>query len=409
MPLTDVAIRNAKAKAKPYKLADGGGLYVLVNPDGSKYWRLKYRYGGKEKLLALGVYPQVRVSEAREYRDEAKRVLKSNRDPSLVRKEQKRAAEISSANTFEAVAREWVEQQAHRWIAAHTKRVLDSLVDNAFPVLGFRPINEIGAPELLSALRKIESRGALETAHRVLQRCNAIFRYAISTGRCERNPAVDLRGALKAPKRANYAALSATDLPDFLNKLEVYDGHLQTKVALKLLVLTFVRSGELRAAEWSEFDLERAEWRIPAERMKMRTPHIVPLSRQALNLLEQLKPLTGHGRFLFPNQSKPQACMSENTMLYALYRMGYHSRTTGHGFRATASTVLNEQGWKADAIERQLAHAERNKVRAAYHRSEYLEERRKMMQHWADYLEAIQTGAQVLPFKPSNGRTAKAS
>lgn len=399
MALTDVEIRNAKAAKQPYKLADGGGLYVLVNPGGSKYWRLKYRFAGKEKLLALGVYPLVRAAQAREARDEAKRLLNDGRDPATVRKEEKRTAQVSAANTFEALAREWVEQQRNRWTPNHAERVLNSLVTDVFPEIGFRPIAELTAPELLAVLRKIESRDALETASRVYQRCGAVFRYAVITGRCERSPAADLRGALKAPKRMNRAALSAADLPEYLAKLEAYDGHLQTKLGLKLLALTFVRTGELRGAEWAEIDFEHAEWRIPAERMKMRAAHIVPLSRQALAVLEQLKPLTGGGRLLFPNQSKPDACMSENTMLYALYRMGYHSRATGHGFRATASTILNEHGWKPDVIERQLAHAERNKVRAAYHRSEYLPERRNMMQAWADHLDALAAGAKVTPIR----------
>jgi integrase len=395
VPLSEIAIRSAKPREKPYKLTDGGGLYVLVNPDGSKYWRLKYRFGGKEKLLSLGVYPEVRGAEAREQRDQAKRLLKAGSDPSRVRKAQKRAALLSATNTFEAIAREWVESKRNRWTPEHADRVLSSLEEEIFPDLGARPIIEIAAPELLATLRKIESRGALETAKRVLQRSHAVFLYAIATGRCERSPAADLRGALKTPKRNNRAALSAADLPEFLRKLDAYDGHKQTRLALKLQVLTFVRPGELRAAEWSEFDRDKAEWRIPPERMKMRAPHVVPLSRQALAVLEELKALTGRGRFLFPNQSKPDACISENTMLYAIYRMGYHSRATGHGFRATASTILNEQGWRADAIERQLAHAERNKVRAAYHRSEYLDERRKMMQAWADYLDALRAGASV--------------
>lgn len=399
MPLTDVAIRNAKARAKPYKLAAGGGLYVLVTPDGGKYWRLKYRFAGKEKLLALGVYPDVRGAEAREKRDAAKHQLKEHLDPSAVRKAQKYATATATANTFEAIAREWIELQRNRWTADHAARVLGSLEDEVFLDLGARPISDIMAPELLATLRKIEARGALETAQRVLQRCDAVFRYAVTTGRAERSPAADLKGALKAPKRSNRAALSAADLPEFLRKLDAYDGQLQTRLALKLQVLTWVRPGELRAAEWAEFDVDKAEWRIPAERMKMRAPHVVPLSRQAIAVLEELRPLTGKGRFLFPNQHTPGACISDNTMLYALYRMGYHSRATGHGFRATASTILNEQGWRADAIERQLAHAERNKVRAAYHRSEYLEERRKMMQAWADFIDGLGAGANVSPIK----------
>jgi Phage integrase central domain/Arm DNA-binding domain/Phage integrase family len=305
MALSDVRIRNANPALKQYELGDGGGLYVLVKPDGAKYWRFKYRFSGKEKLLALGVYPAVRVADARSARDDAKRLLAEGSDPSNARKEQKRATELSAANTFEALAREWVEQKRNAWTPAHAERVLDSLITNVFPDIGFRPIVEILAPQLLAVLRKIESRNALEVASRVYQRCGAVFRYAVATGRCERSPVADLRGALKAPKREHRAALSAADLPEYLRKLEAYDGHLQTKLALKLLALTFVRTGELRGAEWTEFDIEHSEWRIPAERMKMRAPHIVPLSRQALAVLEQLKPITGGGRFLFPPNTSP--------------------------------------------------------------------------------------------------------
>lgn len=405
--LTDLRCRKVQPREKPFKLFDSGGLYLLVSPggrrkpEGLKHWRLKYRIAGKEKLLALGVYPHVSIAHARTARDEAKRLLAEGRDPASARREEKRAALISAATTFEAVGREWVEQRRNRWTPDHAERVLDSLITDVFPTIGSRPIAEISAPELLHVLRKIEARGALEVASRVYQRCSAIFRYAVATGRCERSPVGDLRGALKAPKREHRPALLAADLPEYLRALHAYEGQLQTKLALKLLALTFVRSGELRGADWSEFDLEHAEWRIPAERMKMRAAHIVPLSRQALAVLAQLKPLTADQRFLFPNLHKPGTCMSENTMLFALYRMGYHSRATGHGFRATASTILNEHGWRADAIERQLAHAEKNKVRAAYHRSEYLAERRKMMQAWADYLDRAAYGAKTSSSKRS--------
>jgi integrase len=399
--LTNREVQAAKPREKAYKLADGGGLYVLVTPTSRKYWRWKYRFAGKEKLAALGVYPEVSLAGAREARDEHRAVLKSGRDPGTAKKQERLAAQISAANTFEAVALEWIEQQRHGWTADHVQRVIDSLQANAFPDLGARPVSEITPPELLAVLRKVEGRGALETAQRVLQRCNAVFRYAILTHRAERNPATDLRGAIKQPKTKNYAALAASDLPEFLRKLDAYQGRPETRLALKLLALTFVRTGELRHAEWAEFDQDTAEWRIPAERMKTRRPHIVPLSSQALAVLAQLRPLTGKSKYLFPNQSKLTEPMSENTILYALYRMGYHSRATGHGFRATASTILNEHGWKADAIERQLAHVERNQVRAAYHRSEYLDERRKMMQAWADYLDGLAAGAKVLPLRNS--------
>lgn len=399
MPLTDKAARAAKGREKPYKRADGGGLYLLITPDDRRYWRLKYRLAGKEKVFSIGVYPEVSIAEARIARDEARALIKSGRDPVVAKKQERLAAELSAANTFHAVALEWVEQNRNRWTPGHADRVLDSLKADIFPHLGERPISEIAAPELLAVLRKVEKRGALETAQRLLQRCGAVFRYAIVTHRANRNPAIDIRGSIRQPKRKNYAALSAADLPEYLRKLEAYDGQPLTKLALKLLALTFVRSGELRGAEWSEIDFDKAEWRIPAERMKMRAAHIVPLSRQALAVLEELKTLTGNGKLLFPGQSKADKPMSENTMLYALYRMGYHSRATGHGFRATASTILNEQSWRADAIERQLAHAERNKVRAAYHRSEYLPDRRKMMQAWADYLDALASGAKVVPIR----------
>ncbi len=397
MALSEIAIRNAKVEhgKAQRKLADGAGLYLLITADGSKYWRLKYRWHGKEKVLALGVYPDTKASDARAKRDEAKKLLREGRDPSAVRREQKQAAKAAAANNFEGVAREWVEKKRHEWTADHADAVLKSLEDNLFPDLGTRPISLVTAPELLATLRRIEAREAFETAQRLLQRCRAVFAYAVATSRAERNVAIDLTGALKAPVRSNRAALSSADLPEFLRKLDAYDGRLQTKLAMQLQALTFVRPGELRGAEWTEFDLDAAEWRIPAERMKMRTPHVVPLSRQALEVLEQLKRITGGNKYLFPNQAKPHAPMSENTVLFALYRMGYHSRATAHGFRATASTILNEQGWKPDAIERQLAHKERNRVRAAYHRSEYLDERRKMMQAWADYLDALKAGAKV--------------
>ena len=399
MPQTDKAIRNSRGRAKQYKLADGGGLYLLVKPNGKRYWRLKYRHADKEKLLALGVYPAVPLADARLARDEAKKLIKKRLDPLALKKQEQHVMQVASANTFEIVARDWIEKQKHRWIPAHTAAVLESLENDIFPDLGSRPITSITAPELLAPLRKIEKRGALETAGRVLQRCGSVFRYGIATGVCTYNPAGDLRGALAAPKRTNYAALSADELPEFLTKVQTYDGRPETKLALRLLLLTMVRSGELRGAEWGEIDVDAAQWRIPAERMKMRIPHIVPLSRQAQEAFEELRKLTGTGRFVFANLTNRAKVMSENTMLYALYRLGYHSRATGHGFRATASTILNEQGWKADAIERQLAHTEKNKVRAAYHRSEYLDERRKMMQAWADYLDSLASGPAVLAIR----------
>lgn len=389
MSLSDAKVRNAKSKSKPYKIADGEGMFLLVSPSGSKYWRLKYHYAGREKLLALGVYPEVSLTDARERRLQARKTLAAGNDPGDVKREAKRLAVLQTENAFETVAREWYEQRKHEWKPSSAKTTLKRLERHIFPKLGKRPISSISAPEILSMLRVIEGSGTLDTAQRVMQMCGQVFMYAIATGRAERNPVPDLRGALKTPVTKHHAYLKAADLPEFLKKLEAYDGALQTKLALRFLLLTYVRTIELRGAEWPEIDFKKAEWRIPAERMKMKELHIVPLSRQAVAVLRELQKHTGNRQHLFPNQHNPVSYMSENTMLYALYRMGYHSRTTGHGFRSTASTILNENGFMPDVIERQLAHCERNKVRAAYNHAQYLPERRKMMQWWADYLDGV--------------------
>lgn len=391
MPLTDVAIRNSKPAEKQIKLFDAGGLYLLLMPNGAKYWRLKYRFAGKERVLALGVYPEVSLAEAREQRDEARRKLRQKIDPNNERKQTKIQLFTAAANTFEKVSIEWLEKQKPRWSAKHSTKIERAFNRYIFPELGTRPISDITAPELLKVMRKMEARGIHETTMKVLQNCGVIFRYGIVTGRCERNPAADLKGALTRPQSKPQAALTQEELPTFLTQLNQYTGHPFTKYGLQLLILTFVRTSELREAEWSEIDLdaELPIWRIPAERMKMKSDHLVPLSHQAVAILRFLQPLSGHGKYVFPCQSTLRKPMSQNTMIYALYRMGYHSRATVHGFRATASTILNEQGWRADVIERQLAHSERNKVRAVYNRAEYLAERREMMQAWADYLDKI--------------------
>ncbi|MBN9286677.1 MAG: integrase [Gammaproteobacteria bacterium 39-13] len=391
MALTDVAIRHTKLPEKPIKLFDNGGLYLLVKPNGSKYWRLKYRFAGKEKVLALGVYPEISLANAREERDEARRKLRQNIDPSVERKQARIQAETAATSSFEIVANEWLEKQKLRWSLKHSTKIERAFKRYIFPDLATRPISDITAPELLKVMRKMEARGIHETAMKVLQNCGVIFRYGIITGRCERNPASDLKGALTRPQSKPQAALSQDELPTFLNQLNNYTGHIFTKCGLQLLVLTFVRTSELREAEWSEMDLDAdlPIWRIPAERMKMKSDHLVPLSHQAVTILRQLQPISGRGKYVFPCQSTPRKPMSQNTMIYALYRMGYHSRATVHGFRATASTILNEQGWRADVIERQLAHSERNKVRAVYNRAEYLAERREMMQAWADHLDGL--------------------
>lgn len=401
--LTATACNNTKPKEKPYRLSDEKGMYLEIMPNGSKYWRLKYRIGGKEKRLALGVFPEVSLAEAREKRDTARKLLNEGADPGAAKQDAKRAAKIATANSFEAIAREWLEHMKHKWSEGHhtyTKRRFEAYV---FPEIGNAPIAQINAPALLSVARKIEGKGTIETAHKVMNTCGQVFRYAVASGRCERDPVGDLKGAIKprpAPKHMN--ALNEKDLPDLLRKMDAYasdnGGELQTQYALQLLALTFVRTGELREATWTEFDLEKAEWRIPAERMKMKAPHVVPLSRQSIEVLEKLKALNGGYELVFPGV-RPSVAMSKNTVLFALYRMGYRGRMTGHGFRAVASTILNEMGFDADVIERQLAHAERNKVRAAYHRAEYLAERRKMMQQWADYLDSKKAGADVIPLR----------
>jgi integrase len=397
MALTDISVRRAKPQEKAYKLSDAKGMYLLVSVAGSKLWRLKYRFAGKEKTLALGIYPERSLAEARVKRDDARKLIYDGVDPGVVRKQDKRDRQLRSENTFEVVAREWHGKQRAKWTERHADYVLRRLSADVFPTLGSRPIAEIDAPELLDVLRKIEARGAVDIAHRAQQTCGQIFRYAAATGRAKYDPSPSLRGALQAADRVrHHAALSAVELPEFLGKLQNYDGDRQTKLALRLLLLTFVRTSELREAGWTEFNEEKSEWRIPAERMKMQREHIVPLSRQALEILRELRSSNGHRHYVFMNVANHEKPMSENTMLYAIYRMGYHSRATGHGFRATASTILNEQGWRPDVIERQLAHMERNKVRAAYHRSEYLAERRQMMQHWADFLDGLDAGANVV-------------
>jgi len=389
MSLTDAKVRNTKPTAKPFKLSDGGGLVLLVQPSGGKWWRYRYRFAGKEKMLALGAYPDISLADARERHAQARKVLVAGKDPGELKKEAKRLVAIKAENNLESIAREWHEQHIHEWVAHYARDVISRLETHIFPKLGNRPIADLNATEILSVLRVIENSGALDMAQRVMQTCGQVFRYAITTGRADHNPVTDLRGALKTPVKKHHAHLAADELPEYLQKCEVYDGELQTKLALKMLLLTFVRTTELRGAEWSEINFNKAEWRIPAERMKMKDQHIVPLSKQAIVILRELQKHTGNRQHLFPNRHNPVKCMSGNTMLYALYRMGYHSRTTGHGFRATASTILNEHGYPPDVIERQLAHCERDKVRAAYNHAQYLPERRKMMQWWADYLDGV--------------------
>lgn len=412
MPLTDTAIRNAKAGKKPLKLFDGGGLFLLVTPTGGKWWRLKYRFGGKEKLLSLGTYPDVPlagrkdkagnwIDGARERRDRARTLLAGGVDPGAARKAEKAAVGAAAASSFEAVAREWHKKRAGAWASATADTKLARLEADVFPEIGQRPIAELVAPELLKVLRKIESRGAHEVTRRVRQIMGQVFRYAIATGRAERDPAADLRDALEATKPVHRAALTdKAAVGALLRAVAGYEGDPVTRAALALAPLVFVRPGELRSAEWSEIDLDDATWRIPAQRMKMKDAHIVPLSRQAVAILRELRELTGHTTLVFPSIRSRARPTSANTLNAALRRLGYtKDEMTAHGFRTVASTLLHELGWPRDVIERQLAHAERNAVRAACNRAEHLPERRKMMQAWADYLDGLATGADVVSMK----------
>jgi integrase len=401
MPLTNTEIRNAKPSEKPIKLFDGGGLFLLIAPAGGKWWRLKYRFGGKEKLLSFGTYPEVSLSEAREKRDQARKLLAADVDPGENRKAQKAAKTDSHANSFEVIAREWFGKFSPNWVASHSDKIIRRLERDVFPWIGKQPISDITAPVLLATMRRIENRGAIETAHRALQNCSQVFRYAIATGRATRDPGADLRGALPPSKGKHHASITDPKaIGELLRAIVGYQGSLITKCALQLAPLFFVRPGELRKAEWAEFNFVTAEWRIPAERMKMREQHIVPLSAQAIAILKELQPLTGSGRYVFPGARTNGRPMSENTVNAGLRRLGYGSdQMTGHGFRSMASTLLNEQGWNRDAIERQLAHAERDTIRAAYNYAEHLPERRKMMQAWSNFLDELTLGAQVIPLK----------
>lgn len=375
-------------------------MAIEVRPNGGRYWRFRYRYAGKGKMLSLGAYPEVTLAEARRRRDEARKTLGEGTNPSVHRQVEKAAAQQAVSNSFEAVAREWIGRQDVAEVTAAKSRWL--LETYAFPEIGRRPIAEITPRELLTMLRKVESNGKLETAHRLKQKCSQIYRYAILEEKTEIDPTASLRGALKTTKARHYATVTEPKaIGALLRAIDGFEGQPATLAALRLAPLVFVRPGELRKADWAEFDLDAAEWRIPAERMKMHAAHLVPLSTQALTILRDLHPLTGSGRYVFPSVRTSSRPMSENTVNAALRRMGYtKEEMTGHGFRAMASSRLNEMGWTPDAIERQLAHAESNKVREAYaHAAQYLAERRRMMQAWADYLDGLKAGGKVLPIK----------
>lgn len=392
MPLTDTAIRNAKAIEKPVKLTDGEGLYLLINPNGSKWWRFDYRSLNKRKTISFGTYPETGLKDAREKRGNARKLVASGIDPGEQRKAAKSAHYSSALNSFELVAREWFAKQSKIWAQSHSDKIMLRMEKDLFPWLRDRPISEITAAEFLSCLRRVEARGAVESSHRILQNCGQIMRYAIATGRAERNPAADLRGALEPVKAVSRAAIiEPIAIGQLLRAIDSYHGSFVTKCALKIAPLTFVRPGELRQAEWSEFDLEDGLWTIPARRMKMGVSHLVPLSSQVLEVLSELLPLTGRGKYVFPGARTLKRPMSNNAVLAALRRMGFgKEEMSGHGFRAMARTILDEVlNVRPDFIEHQLAHAVRDTDGRAYNRTTHLKQRRKMMQEWADYLEKL--------------------
>lgn len=398
--LSDIETRNAKPQAKPYKLSYERGLYLLVKPSGGKLWRFDYRHEGKRKTLALGGYPDTKLKDARERRDVARKQLADGIDPSENRKAQKQARENLNANSFEVVAREWFGKFQPTWTEGHSSKIISRLERDIFPWVGSRPIAEVKAPELLKCLRRVENRGALETAHRAFQNCGQVLRYAIATGRAERDISADLRGALAPVRQSHHAAITDPQaIGALLRAIDGYNGSLVTKCALRLAPLVFLRPGELRQAEWSEIDLDKAEWNIAAERMKIREPHLVPLSSQAVEILREVHALTGQSRYVFPGARTNGRPMSDNAILAALRRMGYaKEEMSGHGFRAMARTILDEVlGVRPDYIEHQLAHAVRDPNGRAYNRTAHLVERRKMMQQWADYLDKLKTGAEVIP------------
>ncbi len=393
MKLTDTFLRGLKPTGKVQKYSDGGGLYLHVSPTGGKLWRMGYRFEGKQKTLSFGAYPAVSLKDARSRREEAKEKLAAGIDPGAQKKAVKAAIKTDATNSFEVVAREWYDKFKDSWVDHHGKKILSRLEKDVFPLIGAKAASAITAPELLEALRRIEARGAVDTAHRTLQNCGQIFRYAIATGRAERDTAADLRDALAPVRPTSFASIKEPKaVGALLRDIDAYSGNMIVLAALRLAPYVFVRPGELRKAEWSEVDIEKAEWRIPALRMKMRVLHIVPLARQPLEILNDLAQYTGGGRYLFPSMRANSAPISDMTLLAGLRRMGYgKEQMTVHGFRSMASTLLNEQGYNRDWIERQLAHGERNTVRAAYNYAEYLPERRRMMQEWADYLDGLKT------------------
>lgn len=377
-------IRRAKPETKAYTLGDGQGLSLLIEPNGSKSWRFRYRFAGKPKMISLGVYPTITLADARSRRDDARKLVAEGKNPSEVRKEQKIALQTESESAFEKIATEWHQMKSAKWSEGYASDIMEAFQNDIFPDVGTRPVGEIKPLELLNVLRKIEKRGALEKMRKVRQRCSEVFRYAIATGRAEFNPAADLSSALDVHQSNHFPFLKADEIPDFLRALNGYTGSRLVLIATKLLMITGVRTIELRAALWAEFDLDNAIWVIPAERMKMRRSHLVPLSVQALDLLNELKIMTGNYRYVFPGRNDPNKPMSEASINQVIKRIGYAGRVTGHGFRHTLSTILHENDFSTDWIEMQLAHSDKNSIRGTYNHAQYLEKRRDMMQWYSD-------------------------
>ncbi|HDX8329199.1 TPA: tyrosine-type recombinase/integrase [Raoultella ornithinolytica CD1_MRS_4] len=396
MKLTARQVDTSRPKDKPYKLSDGGGLYLLVNPNGSRYWRLKYRIAGKEKLLALGVYPDITLAEARQKRADAKKVLAAGGDPGQEKQEEKQAKEQAVANSFERLAMEWHTHKSTSWSEGYAEHLLMYLKKDIFPFIGQKAITDISQVEMLNVLRKMEQRGVLDKLKKTRQACRQIFTYAIITGRAEHNPVSDLAGALKSPKQQHYPHLLVDQIPDFLRALSEYSGSTITRNATRLLMLTGLRTIELRASEWVDIDFDKGVWNIPAERMKMRRPHLVPISTQIRELLEEIHQLTGRGKYVFPGRNDAGKPMSEASINQVIKRIGYDGKATGHGFRHTMSTILHEQGYNTAWIETQLAHVDKNSIRGTYNHAQYLDGRREMLQWYADYMAALENGENVV-------------
>lgn len=396
MKLTATEIKAAKPKEKAYKLADGGGMYLEIFPNGTKSWRLKYRIGGKEKRVVFGVYPAVTLADARGRREEAKKILAAGGDPGQEKQADKQARVLAVQNSFEAIAIEWHEHKKGNWSEGYASDILEYLTKDIFPFIGKRSVNDIKPAEMLAVLRKMEQRGVLDKLKKTRQACRQIFTHAVITGRAENNPVTDLAGALKAPKQKHFPHLNVEQVPAFLNDLNGYSGSLITRHATRLLMLTGLRTIELRASEWSDIDFDKGIWQIPAERMKMRRPHVVPLSSQVKFLLEEIHQLTGRGKFVFPGRNDAGKPMSEASINQVIKRIGYDGKATGHGFRHTMSTILHEQGYNTAWIETQLAHVDKNSIRGTYNHAQYLDGRREMLQWYADYMDALANGDNVV-------------